>query len=85
MESILSKPDIDFKDDFRQAFIVAKYEIMKFMSGKKILIFGIINALVLAILTIVIFAVKIENLDTCTLLSTKGIPDPGWMCGDPSL
>ena len=64
MESILSKPDIDFKDDFRQAFIVAKYEIMKFMSGKKILIFGIINALVLAILTIVIFAVKIENLDT---------------------
>ncbi len=32
--------------------------------GKKILIFGIINALVLAILTIVIFAVKIENLDT---------------------
>ena len=64
MESILSKPDIDFKDDLRQAFIVAKYEIMKFMSGKKILIFGIINALVLAILTIVIFAVKIDNLDT---------------------
>ena len=64
MESILSKPDIDFKDDFRQAFIVAKYEIMKFMSGKKILIFGIINALVLAILTIVIFAVQIDNLDT---------------------
>ena len=64
MESILSKPDIDFKDDFRQAFIVSKYEIMKFMSGKKILIFGIINALVLAILTIVIFAVNIDGLDT---------------------
>lgn len=64
MESILSKPDIDFKDDFRQAFIVAKYEIMKFMSGKKILIFGIINALVLAILTIVIFAVKIDEMNT---------------------
>ena len=64
MESILTKPDIDFKDDFRQALIVAKYEIMKFLSGKKILIFGIINALVLAILTIVIFAVHIDNLDT---------------------
>ena len=64
MESILLKPDIDFKDDFRQAFIVAKYEIMKFLSGKKILIFGIINALVLAILTIVIYAVNIDNLDT---------------------
>ena len=64
MESILSKPDIDFKDDFRQAFIVSKYEIMKFMSGKKILIFGIINALVLAILTIVIFSVNIDGLNT---------------------
>ena len=63
MESILTKPQIDLKDDLRQAFIVAKYEIMKFMSGKKILIFGIINALVLAILTIVIFAVQIDNLD----------------------
>ena len=64
MESILTKPDIDFKDDFRQAFIVAKYEIMKFMSGKKILIFGIINALVLAIMTIVLFAVDLGDIDT---------------------
>ena len=58
--SILSKPDIDFKDDFRQAFIVAKYEIMKFMSGKKILIFGVINALVLALMAVVIFAFDID-------------------------
>lgn len=64
MESILSKPDIDLKDDIRQAFIVAKYEIMKFISGKKILIFGIINAIVLAILTIVIFSVRINDLTT---------------------
>ena len=40
MESVLTKPQIDYKDDFRQALIVAKYEIMKFMSGKKILIVG---------------------------------------------
>lgn len=61
MESILSKPDIDFKDDFRQAFIVAKYEIMKFMSGKKILIFGIINVLVLALMTVLILAFDIDG------------------------
>ena len=55
MESILSKPDIDFKDDLRQAFIVSKYEVMKFISGKKILIFGILEALVLGLLAVVMF------------------------------
>ena len=69
MDATVTKPQIDYKDDLRQAFIVCKYEIMKFMSGKKILIFGIINILVLALLTAVIFAVNIDGLDTKTGLS----------------
>ena len=54
-ETVLSKRNVDFKDDLRQAFIVAKYEIMKFLSGKKIFIFGAIVIGTLAILGIVMF------------------------------
>ena len=42
MDEVNEKANIDFKDDIRQAFIVCKYEVMKFLSGKKIMIFGII-------------------------------------------
>ena len=61
-----AKANIDIKDDLRQAFIVGRYEVMKFLSGKKILIFGIINILVLALLTGVIFAVELDGLTTET-------------------
>ena len=71
MESILSKPDIDFKDDFRQAFIVMKYEIMKFMSGKKILIFGIINVAILALIALLIFSFDV-NFDDGTGTAVSG-------------
>ncbi|MEE3363807.1 MAG: ABC transporter permease [Methanomethylophilus sp.] len=37
---------VDFKDDMRQAYVIAKNEIKKFFRGKKILLFG---ALVLAV------------------------------------
>ncbi len=56
VESI--KRNIDFKDDTRQAFIVARYEFMKFLSGKKIFIYGIINAIALAAVTAVMFITK---------------------------
>ena len=70
MESILSKPDIDFKDDFRQALIVSKYEIMKFISGKKILIFGILEALILAIMAVVMFFFSQGEITTKGALAT---------------
>ena len=49
------RPRIDYKDDLRQAFIVAKYEVMKFLSGKKILIFGLLEVITLALMSAVIF------------------------------
>ena len=70
MESILSKPDIDFKDDTRQALIVTKYEIMKFISGKKILIFGIIGLATLALITVVMFCFGSDDMTTENGVST---------------
>ena len=64
MESNLSKPEIDIKDDIRQAFIVAKNEIMKFMSGKKILIFGIIGLATLVLLSIAMFGFASSDMTT---------------------
>ena len=68
MEGVNNKANIDFKDDLRQALIVFKYEIMKLFSGKKILIFGIINVLILALLTALIFIFDIDG-------SALGIPN----------
>ena len=61
METVNEKANIDYKDDLRQALIVSRYETMKFFSGKKILIFGIINILILALMTVLIFAFDIES------------------------
>ena len=55
MEDMITKREIDIKDDTRQALIVGRYEIIKFFNGKKIYIFGIIYALVLALLSVVLF------------------------------
>lgn len=55
-----TKRNVDLKDDIRQALIVFRYEIMKFMSGKKILIFGIINIAILALITLLIFSFDVN-------------------------
>ncbi|MCQ2078583.1 MAG: ABC transporter permease [archaeon] len=40
---------IDFSDDMRQAFVITRNEIKKFMSGKKIFLFGILLTLVIVL------------------------------------
>ncbi len=40
-----------FADDFRQAYVVMKNEITKYARGKKLMIFGIITVLILAVVT----------------------------------
>ena len=49
------KRNIDLKDDIRQAFIVMRYEFMKFVSGKKIFIYAAINLIILAIVAAIFF------------------------------
>ena len=53
VESI--KRNIDIKDDTRQAFIVMRYEFMKFISGKKIFIYAAINLIILGIVAAIFF------------------------------
>ena len=53
VESI--KRNIDIKDDTRQAFIVMRYEFMKFISGKKIFIYAVINLIILGIVAAIFF------------------------------
>ena len=53
VESI--KRNIDIKDDTRQAFIVMRYEFMKFISGKKIFIYAVINLIILGIIAAIFF------------------------------
>ena len=70
------KLDVDLKDDIRQAFIVAKYETMKFTSGKKILIYGIINVIALVALTaaLLLFGDNIDAEDGMgTYISIVGL------------
>ncbi len=50
-----TKLDIDLKDDIRQTFIVMKYEMIKFMTGKKIYIYGIVNIIALAAMAVALF------------------------------
>ena len=64
MESTVTKPKIDYKDDLRQAASVGKYEVMKFLSGKKILIFGILNVLVLGLTAAILFIFNTDGLTT---------------------
>ena len=44
---------VDFKDDTRQAYVIAKNEIKKFMAGKKIILFGIL-VLALELLNLIV-------------------------------
>ena len=64
MDSINSKPESDLKDDIRQTFIVAKNEVMKFVSGKKIMIFGIIGLATLVLLSVVMFIWGDDDMTT---------------------
>ena len=64
MDSDYSKPKSDFSDDIRQTFIVAKNEIVKFVSGKKILIFGIIGLATLVLLSVVMFGWGSDDMTT---------------------
>ena len=45
----------DLKEDLRQGATVGRYEVIKFISGKKIMVFGIIIAAILALVTFVLF------------------------------
>ena len=70
MDEVISKPEKDYKDDLRQAMIVSKYEVMKFVSGKKIYIFAILEALVLGLLAVVMFFFSNEGFSTKGGLAT---------------
>ena len=59
-----TKAQIDLKDDLRLACIVSKYEGIKFMSGKKILIFGILIAAVLVLISIAVLGFGGDNVTT---------------------
>lgn len=56
---------MDFKDDIRQAFVISKNEIKKFISGKKFLIFGILVLLIILLETIIpyVFNAPYESKD----------------------
>ena len=69
MEDTIAKREIDIKDDTRQALIVGRYEIIKFFNGKKIYIYGIIYALVLALLSVVLFFFTDGDPTTESILS----------------
>ena len=50
-----TKLKIDLKDDIRQTFIVMKYEMIKFKTGKKIYIYGIVNIIALVAMAVALF------------------------------
>ena len=70
MDEVVSRPEKDYKDDLRQAMIVSKYEVMKFISGKKIYIFAILEALVLGLLAVVMFFFSNGEISTKGGLAT---------------
>lgn len=61
---------VDIQDDLRQSFVIAKNEIRKFFSGKKIYLFSALMLLIMALLAIVPYAFGngYENAITITVL-----------------
>ena len=64
MDEVYDKAKLDLKDDLRLACIVAKYEGIKFMSGKKIMIFGILIVAVLALISVAVLGFGGDNVTT---------------------
>lgn len=63
----------DFKDDTRQAFVVMRNEITKFLRGKKIILFTLLIVSVLALLTAVLFIFGDDDMtgkDVCEVYAS---------------